>query len=328
MTGDEQPFGSDPDFPDSVPATIVITTKNRRDELRTALQSCVDQTGTFEILVIDDGSSDGTSEMVIAEFPAARVVRHDQSVGLIVSRNRAARLATGDVIFSIDDDAVFTSTDILQRTLADFDHPAIGAIAMPYIDINKDDVERQRSPSADRVFIADRFVGTAHAVRRDLFLQLGGYRDLFFHQGEEGDYCARMLDSGYMVRLGNAELIHHFESPKRDTRRMDLYGRRNDILFTWLNVPWTWLPFHLAAVTANGVSFGFRIGRPIRMLQGVLFGYASILRHLSKRRPISRTSYRLLRRLRKGGPLGIEQAMDQLNKKRVANGMLDWLVGS
>src|SRR3954463_12160833 len=115
-----------PSLPD---ATVAITTRNRRDDLRAALQSAVRQQGcAIEILVVDDGSTDGTSEMVRAEFPHARVCRYEQSGGLTGRRNAAAPLASAPILVSIDDDAVFSSDTIVARTVADFDPPRIAAV--------------------------------------------------------------------------------------------------------------------------------------------------------------------------------------------------------
>jgi GT2 family glycosyltransferase len=282
-------------------ATIVITTKNRKDDLRNAVASSLLQHGQIEILVVDDGSSDGTSEMVRSEFPSVRVIRQSKSTGYIVARNEAARNAAGAIIFSIDDDAVFTSPKIILQTIVEFSDQRIGAIAIPYADVNRDGVERQRSPCSNSIYLTDRFIGTAHAIRKDVFLEIGGYRQCFFHQGEESDFCIRMLNKGYFVRLGGSQVIHHFESPKRDTKRMDLYGRRNDILFAVLNVPWPWFPLHLLAVTLRGLWFGVCVGRPLRMLHGVLWGYFSAGGDWAERNPVSGRTYRLYRRLRKAG---------------------------
>jgi glycosyltransferase involved in cell wall biosynthesis len=257
------------------------------------------QRGEVEILVIDDGSEDDTSQIVSDEFPAVRLIRHNVSRGLVVSRNEGAREANGDVLFSIDDDAIFTSDDVVMCIVEQFSEQKVGAVAIPYADVNKDNVERQRAPTSDRAHITDRFIGTAHAIQRDVFLMLGGYREFFFHQGEESDFCIRMLDAGYFVRLGNSDRIDHFESPKRDTKRMDLYGRRNDVLFAVLNVPWPWLPLHLVSVTVKGLLFGFKVGRPLRMLQGLLMGYRDGFRYRSHRRAVSVKTYLTFRRLRK-----------------------------
>lgn len=288
-------------------ATVVISTKDRCEELRVALNSCINQTPIPEILVIDDGSADETSKMVQHEFPSARLVRHDASKGLVVSRNEGAQLATGDIIFSIDDDAAFTTDDIVSAVIREFSDDRVGAVAIPYADVNRDGVERQRTPSPKEVFVSDRFIGTAHAVRRDVFLQLDGYREFFFHQGEESDFCIRLLDARYFVRLGNSCRINHFESPKRDTRRMDIYGRRNDILFAVLNVPAVSLLPHVLGVTLKGLWFGIKIGRPIRMACGLLFGYFSAFKYCSHRSPVSTKTYRLFRRLRREGVVKLDE---------------------
>ena len=230
-------------------ASIVITTKNRKDELRSAINSALQQTGDAEIIVIDDGSTDGTSNMVKSEFPEVRLVRCETSSGYIAQRNRGAELANGDVIFSIDDDAVFSSPQTMRQTLQSFDHPRIGAVAIPYIEPTKSCQLHQMAPESTGTYITNDFIGTAHAVRKDIFLALGGYRRYLIHQGEEQDFCIRMLDAGYFVRLGDADPILHFDSPRRDFRRMDYYGARNAIYFLYQNAPASLLIPYLCAST-------------------------------------------------------------------------------
>jgi glycosyltransferase involved in cell wall biosynthesis len=128
-----------------------------------------------------------------AAKPQLRFIRHEVSAGYIVRRNEGARVARGDVIFSLDDDAVFSSPFVVEQTLRDFSHPRIGAVAIPYIEPHKANREMQRAPTREDVWITASYIGTAHAVRRDVFLALGGYREHLVHQGEEGDFCIRML---------------------------------------------------------------------------------------------------------------------------------------
>jgi glycosyltransferase involved in cell wall biosynthesis len=279
-------------------ATILITTKNRKDDLRSALQSAFAQTADCEVLVIDDGSSDGTSDMVKAEFPEARLVTDKDSKGYIVQRNRGAELATGDIIFSIDDDAIFTSPKTVSQTLAEFSHPRIGAVAIPFVNVKYNDVVRQIAPSDANVFVTASYIGTAHAIKRNLFLKLGGYRPVLFHQGEEGDYCIRLLDEGYVVRLGMADPIHHFESPLRDFTRLHLYGPRNSVLFGWQNVPMPEMPLHLLFTSVNNMRHGFRIGKPGLKAKGLMMGYASLIKGLCQRQPVKQSTYRLFRKLK------------------------------
>ena len=148
----------------------------------------------------------------------------------------------------------------------------IAAVAIPYIDVRKDDRLRQKAPDREATWITHTYIGTTHAVRRDVFLEAGGYCEDFVRQGEESDLCLRMLERGYVVRLGNADPIHHFESPRRDFQRMDFYGLRNDVLFVWQNVPWTVLIPHLAMTTVNGLRWGAKTGRLAGMVRGLIWG--------------------------------------------------------
>src|SRR5262245_32019510 len=226
-------------------AAVIIATKDRKDDLRRALISTLRQTEPVEIIVLDDGSTDGTSEMVAEEFPSVLLKKSEKALGCIAQRNLGAQLCSADVIFSIDDDAEFSSPDVINQTLLAFCHPQIGAVAIPYLEPHKSRSEFQRAPTPESIWITDSFRGTAHALRRSVFLQIGGYYEPLVHQGEEMDLCIRLLNAGFVVRLGSSDPIIHHEFSKRDWRRMDFFGRRNDIIFAWRNVPTIYLLGHL-----------------------------------------------------------------------------------
>jgi hypothetical protein len=216
-------------------ASVVITTKNRKEELLKAVESAMGQRCLLEVIVIDDGSTDGTADELKKKFsvfssqfseeepatsysppvttslPVLRLIRHEESRGLIVRRNEGARVARGDVIFSMDDDAVFSSPFVVEQTLRDFSHPRIGAVAIPYIEPHKANREIQRAPTREDIWITASYIGTAHAVRRDIFLALGGYREHLVHQGEEGDFCLRML----AAKHGGEEILTTEDTTER-----------------------------------------------------------------------------------------------------------------
>jgi glycosyltransferase involved in cell wall biosynthesis len=276
-------------------ASVVVTTKNRKEELRTALASVFAQSVPLDVLIIDDGSSDGTSAMVKQEFPEARVIRHDESRGLIVRRNEGVRACATDIVISIDDDAAFSSPDIVAHTVREFSDDRIGAVAMPYLDVNRGHDVRQKAPAADAVYVTDRFIGTAHALRRDVFLRVGGYRDDLVHQGEEGDYCIRMLEAGFIVRLGTAAPIDHYESPRRDFSRMDYFGARNALLFVWQNVPLPFVLWHLPSVAVRVLVHTLQPRRFATRARGLFAAVAEF--GSATRRPVSADTYRLSRHL-------------------------------
>lgn len=284
--------------PSDVDVTVVISTKNRLDTLRDAVASAVRQRGRVEVLLMDDGSTDGTSADIAAAFPTVRIVRDEVSRGYIVQRNRGAALARGRILISIDDDAVLTTDAIAEQLLTQFDHPRIGVVAIPVWHVNSFPDIHQRPPSPEGIWTTNFFIGTAYAVRRDVFLALGGFREQYFHQGEERDFALRLLAAGYVIRLGNTDRIDHFESPRRSFTRMDRFGRRNDILFAWFNVPLLPLPLVLARFTLAGLRHGVRVGRLWNMIVGLASGYRDAVRFAASRRAVSMSTWSLHRRLR------------------------------
>ena len=282
-------------------ASVVITTKNRKDELRRALASAVGQTEPVEILVLDDGSTDGTADMIRLEFPQVRLDRTRHSLGCIAQRNRGAQICSGDIVFSIDDDAEFSTPKVIEQTLLGFSHPRVAAVAIPFVEPHKSRQQFQTAPTGNAIWLIDSFRGTAYALRRDVFLKLGRYRKRFIHQGEEMDFCIRILNYGFVVRLGIGDTIVHHEFANRDWSRMDFYGRRNDILFAWKNVPMPYLPVHLLGTTLHGLVHAARTGRPSAMVRGMLSGYSDIFSE-PRGEPVSKNVYCLYRMLKKRGP--------------------------
>jgi GT2 family glycosyltransferase len=306
-------------------ACIAITTKNRKDELRKAVASCFTQTVPVAVLVVDDGSDDGTSEMIRAEFPASRyptlkLDRNEKSLGLIAQRCRFPTLTNCPFIFSIDDDAILVSPSTVEQTLREFEHPRVGVVAIPYIDVNYGPEVKQRQPSAPPAgdfWVMEQYRGTAHALRRDVFVALGGYRPLLVRQGEEMDYCIRMLDAGYVVRMGSADPIHHMESPRRSRPQISMYAGRNHVLFAWHNVPMPNLLVHMPATVAKQLKAGKKDKHIPHSIQGLARGMGLALsKEMLKRAPVRRSTYLFSRKLRKQGPFLLSQIERELPPMR------------
>jgi GT2 family glycosyltransferase len=280
-------------------ASIVIPSCNRIAELRALLYSCLKQTVPVEIIVVDDAANDEIQRMVLEEFAGVRYYRLGKAKGPAFQRNRGIELANNEIVFPVDDDSLFVSRKTVEQTLAEFNHARIGAVGIPYININQDQRVLQSSPCDGAIHVTHSFVGAAHAVRRDVFLHLGGFREHFFYMGEESDLCLRMLSAGYVTRLGNADPIHHVESPRRNMSRASFSGRRNDIRFAWHNVPLPEFPLHLAGTTFNGFKAAFTQGWFRSMVSGTAAGYADLFRRWHERQPVPRDTYRLHRALKK-----------------------------
>lgn len=287
----------------SARASLVIPTRNRVGELRNLLRSAESQTVPLEVHVMDDGDDSETREMIRREFPQAHYHRLGVGRGPAFQRNRGIELASCNFVFPVDDDALFVSPHTVEQTLAEFDHPRVGAVGMPYVNVKQDQRVLQCAPSGDGVYVAHAFVGAAHCVRRDVFLGVGGYREHFFYMGEEGDLCLRMLNAGYVTRLGRADVMHHFESPNRNSILADWCGRRNDVLFVWHNAPASILPAHILATTYLGLRHAVQVNRLQSHIRGSLAGWHAALSGGAERRPVAEVTYRTFRKLKKAGPL-------------------------
>ncbi|MFO1006829.1 MAG: glycosyltransferase family 2 protein [Planctomycetaceae bacterium] len=146
--------------------SVVITTRNRRDELNRALRSCFSQTGvSYEVLVFDDASDDGTDRMVREEFPQCRLIRSDERAGLIVRRSQSFHEAKGEFVLSLDDDAYFTHPETLAMVCQLFARePKTAAWGLKYYEPAK---PAKMPKTADGALIRC-YIGCAHALRREV----------------------------------------------------------------------------------------------------------------------------------------------------------------
>jgi glycosyltransferase involved in cell wall biosynthesis len=278
-------------------ATVVVTSKDRNGELARALESVVAQTGaTVELLIIDDGSRDGTSEFVQAEFPSARLFRSEASRGLVVQRNFAAEVANAPIIFSLDDDARFGSDDTVAITLAEFADDVIGMVGIPVLD-RPEMVTRQLAPSPDGRFFTFPFLGRAHAVRKEVFSQLGGYREFYLQQLEESDLSIRLYDAGYGILMGRAAAIDHFPSAVRSWERVAFFNGRNNLLYASQNLGLRRLPVFAVRRSLNVLVTSRRQGNVGAAIRGLAAGVRDSWRFRAYRDAVSDHTFCLTRDL-------------------------------
>ncbi|EKD78510.1 MAG: hypothetical protein ACD_41C00337G0014 [uncultured bacterium] len=97
-----------------IDVSISIVSWNVRDQLRTCLQSIQQYTTglTYEIIVVDNASADGSADMVAKDFPDIRLIRNATNRGFGVANNQAVAIAQGQDILFLNDDCQFT-TNIL-----------------------------------------------------------------------------------------------------------------------------------------------------------------------------------------------------------------------
>ena len=220
--------------------TIGITTRNRPDALAACLGSLtILRSLDPEVIVFDDASDPVAS----AGMPAgmhARIARDPAGPGYIVGRNRLVREAQAPMVLLLDDDTRVCSVESVARAMAVLDGDRrVGAIAFAQAEADGRPWPASMQPSrADFACVVPSFIGFAHLVRRDLFLELGGYREDFVYYGEEKDYGLRLIDAGYRtVYLPDALVSHVPDAASRSRTRYLRFVSRNDCLNALYNDP-------------------------------------------------------------------------------------------
>ncbi|MHC4579648.1 MAG: glycosyltransferase family 2 protein [Planctomycetota bacterium] len=213
-------------------ASVILVARDRRRDLERALASVADQRleeGTFEVLVVDDGSSDGTWEMLATReagpgAPPRTVLRHPRSRGPGLARNAAARRARGAVLVFLDSDCR-AQPGWLAALLAPLRRPDIGAVGGA-------EVLDPAAPFWDRVFHlvltsalttgglrgrpgvrVGRYRPRSYsmAVRREVFERCGGFAGL--RHGEDLDLSVRIARLGFRLAYASDSRVHHRRRP-------------------------------------------------------------------------------------------------------------------
>jgi Glycosyl transferase family 2 len=220
---------------------IGITTKDRWQDLEATLTvlSCKGFSA-LETVVIDDGSLRPAPPALLERFPWVRFERSDRSHGLIVQRNRLARMITSAYYLSLDDDSFPAAGDLGKAV--QFLEGELDTLGLAFSIVLRDEVlpSSVRTPAPVRYYI-----GCGHLLKRELFLRLGGY-DENLHWGEEPEFCLRALHKGYRVYLYPGVVIRHNRSPvARNLSKTARYYIRNEALvgLRYFPFPYSFLRF-------------------------------------------------------------------------------------
>ena len=222
--------------------SLVISVWNRVDDLRENLRSIDAQTvQADQVIVVDNDSSDGTPEMVLAEFPHVQLIRMPHSgYGACETFNVGFASAWGEFVGILDDDVILPE-DFVEQMVAKFRaEPATTAVLSPkvvepempdwYRDSEKVNAERYLST----------FRGCGSMARGAAIRQAGWYDIRFFIFGNERDLTTRLLNLGYRVKMfPDVEVFHKAPFGMRHGRRSLYFHVRNFWLYAFKYLPWS-----------------------------------------------------------------------------------------
>lgn len=300
------PTGATPERRIDTPlVSCVVITKDRRDELAGCLESLLRQTyRPLEYLVVDNASTDGTRALVAERFPLVRLIPAERNLGVPGGRNRGVAAAQGELVLCIDDDARLTDPAALARVVEKFAADERLACVSFLVRSAATGREELRSiPRADKRppqedYETAYFCGTCFAMRREDFLQAGGFWSPLEYSGEELDLSYRWLERGRrIVHSRHLEAVHRSVPDARPDGQYVYHNLRARCWVALRNLPWPqalstsvlwWLHSGLTAL---------RQGQWGAWLRGARDALAGAPRAVRERRAIGRDTVREIRRL-------------------------------
>jgi GT2 family glycosyltransferase len=216
----------------TVDVSVVIVSFNTREVLRECLQTLERQTSkvTYETIVVDNESADGSADMVERDFPAVRLVRSAVNLGFAAANNRGFALAQGRYVSQLNSDA-FMQPGALDLAVQHMDaKPTVGLSGGRLVGRDgswQPSVRKFPSPlnealtltglaakyrksrffgRADRTWAdprepgpADWVPGAFTLIRREVLEQIGHLDERFFLYFDDVDLCRRVKALGYSV---------------------------------------------------------------------------------------------------------------------------------
>jgi GT2 family glycosyltransferase len=295
--------------------SISILNFQRRDTLRRGLGCALSQDHpNFEVLVVDNASTDGSAEMAETEFPSARVVRMAANVGC-AARNAGVAAARGPIVVTIDNDVLLDDSTSLRRVEEQFARqPGVVCANFRILDADgrlsrRDWCHPRDFAEAERPFLTDYVLEGACAFRRAAFLDAGGYWEPFFIGHEGVDLALRLLDAGGdLLYWPDVSVRHLVSAEARPSPRIYYAFTRNSF---WIPVRNHRLAAGIVALSRDMALMSFsslRAGQVRPFLRGAVDGLRGCGRALQTRRPLRTATYQRLRELRRHAPSTLAKA--------------------
>jgi len=221
--------------------TVVVATQNRLPDLRRSLPR-----HEGPVILVDNGSTDGTPQFVREHFPEVTVVELPENRGA-TARNVGVELAETPYVAFADDDSWWApgALDLAAERLDS--HPRLAVLAARML-IGDDE---RLDPICDQMAAAPLgsapdlpgpsilgFLACGAVVRRTAYLAAGGFDEVVFFGGEEERLTLDLMSAGWGLAYVAKVVAHHHPSPSRDSAARLVRAHRNRILTAVMRRPW------------------------------------------------------------------------------------------
>jgi N-acetylglucosaminyl-diphospho-decaprenol L-rhamnosyltransferase len=221
---------------------VVIVAHNRYELTESCLRYLRAQTLAHRVIVVDNGSTDGTPSRLRAEWPGVRLESLDRNYGFAAGSNRGVAAGSGEIVVLLNND-VSCRADFLAQLVAPLRDPAVGSSASLMLQPGEEridsvgltaDVTLAGFPRLHGLAVAHAGdlrpvlagpAGTAAAYRRTAWEQVGGLDETIFTYMEDLDLALRLRSAGWEsvaapgaagVHLGSATHGHRSAWQRRN----------------------------------------------------------------------------------------------------------------
>ena len=198
--------------------SIIIPAYNAEKTLERSLEACITQEypkGNLEVILVDDGSVDRTSEIAKSYIPRGLKYIYQDNGGPAKARNTGWKASKGEIICFTDADCV-PEKEWVAKLMASYRSPEVGGVGGSYDIVNGDKILpacihqeiRERHLRMPKVV---NYLGSFNlSYRGKVLAEVGGFDESFTHaSGEDNDLSYRVINNGYTLLFNeNAKVAH------------------------------------------------------------------------------------------------------------------------
>ena len=201
--------------------SIIIVNYNGKELLQKCLDSLLKVNyDNFEIILVDNNSTDGTVEFITKNYPSLIIIKLDSNKGFAEPNNVAAKISKGKYLLFLNNDTVVTPNFISEMVKVMETDKKIAVcqslLLKPdgSVDSSGDFIDHlgvvyNSKTKIDEIREVSSAKGASMLVRSDIFKKLGGFDQKFFVTFEDVDLCWRSWILGYRVLIIPASIVYH-----------------------------------------------------------------------------------------------------------------------
>jgi GT2 family glycosyltransferase len=225
--------------------SVVMITHNRREEVLRSLGYLIRLPERPHIVVVDNGSMDGTAAILTARYPQVHVLTPGRNLGA-AGRTLGVRHVHTPYVALADDDTWWKAGSLRQGADLLDAHPKLAVITAQVLigpEARPDPAcaAMEHSPLPADTNLPGRpilgFLAGASLVRRSAFLEAGGFPERLFIGGEEEWLAVELAGRGWKLAYVPDLVVHHYPSARRDIGGRQFQLIRNSLWFAWLRRP-------------------------------------------------------------------------------------------